>query len=383
MQTLSALHSGTNTLAVIYAGQIGPAGPTGAGGGTVISGAYSGSNLGLGEEVFTSVASNTFYFRTLTGSTTVNVSSGAQTISFGVNEGGVDITALSGTLTTDQFSAYADLVAESKIGVAADQVASGSHVHATYLESSDLTGSSTINITGSPLTFSVNEANVGINNLSGTLSGSKLDIHGTTAETSIADADEVLIYDADAGANRRMTKANFVAGIVGSSTKPTWKQTFEASLMTVPESSFAPLDKLNGTNADYWVRTFASGTQTYANFMFETPSDINETGTVTFIAWVGARTAAANKNVALVYGHLARANSEAWDATYTSLPSGDKAIDSTQGDLTRITWTGTVASLGWNGNEMIVSRISRTTATANELSGSMYLWAFAIEIPRA
>jgi hypothetical protein len=43
-----------------------------------------------------------------------------------------------------------------------------------------------------------------------------IDIHGATAETSIADGDEVLIYDVSASANRKMTKANFVAGITGT-----------------------------------------------------------------------------------------------------------------------------------------------------------------------
>ena len=43
-------------------------------------------------------------------------------------------------------------------------------------------------------------------------------INGQTAETSIADSDEVLIYDASATALRKMTKANFVSGIGGANT---------------------------------------------------------------------------------------------------------------------------------------------------------------------
>jgi hypothetical protein len=52
-------------------------------------------------------------------------------------------------------------------------------------------------------------------NSDGLISGS-IDIHGTTAETSIADNDEVLIYDTSASANRRMTKANLVSGLSGT-----------------------------------------------------------------------------------------------------------------------------------------------------------------------
>ena len=40
-----------------------------------------------------------------------------------------------------------------------------------------------------------------------------IDIHGATPETAIADNDEILIYDASASANRRMTRSNFLDGI--------------------------------------------------------------------------------------------------------------------------------------------------------------------------
>lgn len=49
------------------------------------------------------------------------------------------------------------------------------------------------------------------------ISGTTLsvDIHGTTAETTIASDDEILIYDTSAGAIRRMTRGNFVYGLGG------------------------------------------------------------------------------------------------------------------------------------------------------------------------
>lgn len=49
----------------------------------------------------------------------------------------------------------------------------------------------------------------------------EIDIHGATPETAIADDDEILIYDASASANRRMTRANFLDGISASYTLPT------------------------------------------------------------------------------------------------------------------------------------------------------------------
>ena len=42
-----------------------------------------------------------------------------------------------------------------------------------------------------------------------------IDIHGATAETTVADGDEILIYDTSAGTNRRMTRSNFLSGVPG------------------------------------------------------------------------------------------------------------------------------------------------------------------------
>lgn len=60
----------------------------------------------------------------------------------------------------------------------------------------------------------VNPANASVGN---TQVASSI-INGQTAETSIADADEVLIYDSSASALRKMTKANFTSGIGGANT---------------------------------------------------------------------------------------------------------------------------------------------------------------------
>ena len=56
----------------------------------------------------------------------------------------------------------------------------------------------------------------GAGNLSFSSSLPTTSFTGATAETSIADADLVLIYDDSATALRKMTKANFVSGLGGS-----------------------------------------------------------------------------------------------------------------------------------------------------------------------
>jgi hypothetical protein len=48
------------------------------------------------------------------------------------------------------------------------------------------------------------------------LTAAQINLHGITEETTIADDDEILIYDTSASANRRMSRTNFVKGIKDS-----------------------------------------------------------------------------------------------------------------------------------------------------------------------
>lgn len=83
---------------------------------------------------------------------------------------------VSGTLSTDRFSAYSDLVAENKIGTGSDQVAAGNHIHDdryyTESESNSLffpssTGHSHITNTSNPHSVTLEQARVVGNTLSG------------------------------------------------------------------------------------------------------------------------------------------------------------------------------------------------------------------------
>ena len=68
----------------------------------------------------------------------------------------------------------------------------------------------------------------GAGNLSFSSSLPTTSFTGATAETSIADADLVLIYDDSATAVRKMTKANFTSGIGGTNT-PSWSAKLSSS----------------------------------------------------------------------------------------------------------------------------------------------------------
>jgi len=158
---------------------------------------------------------------------------------------------------------------------------------------------------------------------------------------------------------------------------------FPVPALEAVESAFAPIEKIDGTNVDLVVCAFDDTAEEYRNGSFTVPGDADTSGTVTFRAYVRAKTAAASKNVKLTFGHLALNDSEAEDQAYTDEDIDDQAIDATQGDYSEITWTETFSNLGWAVNDMVLFRISRQSATTNNLSGDMYWRHFTIEIPLA
>jgi hypothetical protein len=157
---------------------------------------------------------------------------------------------------------------------------------------------------------------------------------------------------------------------------------FDAGSLQALETAFAPLEKLSGTNQRVFVRAFDDTTEEFVNGKFQVPGDVTS-GTVTLRAFIMPKTGAASKNVQLRFKHLARENNEAYDTAGTNKDSGDKAITATTGNITVITWTETVANLGWVANDLVLFSLSRIAPSADNLSGDMYLQGFTIEIPLA
>lgn len=160
---------------------------------------------------------------------------------------------------------------------------------------------------------------------------------------------------------------------------------FPAEGMAALETNFAPVLRLEGTNVNVFVRAFDASTEEYANGKLLVPSEVDTAGTVTFRAYVTAATAAASKNIGLTFGHLALNNSEDWDpaSPYTEEDTGAVAIDATQDDVTEVTWTETVANLGWQASDLVLWRISRDVGVTDNLVGDMYLFSLTVEIPRS
>lgn len=160
---------------------------------------------------------------------------------------------------------------------------------------------------------------------------------------------------------------------------------FDAAALQALETNFAPLEKIEGSNVNLLARAFDDTTEEYVNGKIQVPGSVDTAGTVTFRAYVTAKTAAASKNIALTIGHLALNDSEDYDpaSPYTEEDSGDVAIDATQDDITEVTWTETITNLGWAANDMVFFRLSRDPSATDDLSGDMYLISLSIEIPRA
>lgn len=166
-------------------------------------------------------------------------------------------------------------------------------------------------------------------------------------------------------------------------TPPPKEYWFSAESMQPLETNFAALIKLSGTTVKTFVRAFDDTTEEYVNGKLLVPSDIDTAGTVTFRVYAMAATAAAAKNIALTFGHVAVNNSEDFDVAYTDEDSGDKAIDATQDDVTEITWTETVSNLAWAASDLVFFRLSRDPAATNNLVGDAYIFSLSVELPRS
>lgn len=207
----------------------------------------------------------------------------------------------------------------------------------------------------------------------------------TLTSVTPASTDRVLLLDASDTNNLKIGLYSEFSGGGGGGSMSGKEFWFAAESLQPLETNIAPLELLQGTNVKVFVRAFDDSTEEYVNGKIQVPGDVDTSGTVTFRAYVMAKTAAASKNVALTFGHLALNDSEDFDPTspYTDEDSGDKAIDATQDDITEITWSETISNLGWAANDLVLFRVSRPNASANDLAGDMYMFSFTIEVPRA
>lgn len=158
---------------------------------------------------------------------------------------------------------------------------------------------------------------------------------------------------------------------------------FDLAALQAVETSFAPVVKLDQTNVDLLTCEFAAGSTTYRNGKFTVPTDVGS-GTVTLRATGRRKSGTGAGNLILRFDHTPLADSEAEDTAYTSITSGALAVDTTAGDIDILTWTTSVATLGWNAGELVFFRVSRVGGDASDTLTEEWNWhTFTIEIPLA
>lgn len=131
------------------------------------------------------------------------------------------------------------------------------------------------------------------------------------------------------------------------------------------------------------VASFDDTTEEYLNGKFVVPNDVDTAGTVTLEVTCSPKTGAASKNTGWTFGHVAKADGEAVDGTYTEEDSGAKSITATTGNQSIQQWTETVSNLGWAAGDTVYFRLSRDPSVTDDLTGDLYLLEFRISIPMA
>jgi len=141
------------------------------------------------------------------------------------------------------------------------------------------------------------------------------------------------------------------------------------------------LDTDTGVNGTIKRHLFDATTECAVIRQLRLPFNLSATGVVTIEVLGYATTAAGGRAIQLKFSaSTARANA-AWDSTYAGKVSGDVACNSTQKVLDRVSWSETVANLGWQAGDVIRIKLSRLQPSANNLPGSWGLIDCCLRVP--
>ena len=155
---------------------------------------------------------------------------------------------------------------------------------------------------------------------------------------------------------------------------------FKPGDLYFPSSNPAPLDTDSGTNGTIKRYLFDDSTEEFLEGILVLPGTLSS-GNVTFEFYGYPVTAAADDIVLKVY-ISARASGESWDSSFSALTSAALTCSASQDVQTRHTIQATIATLGWEANDIVRFRISRDAANGNDdLSGDWALTHFRIILP--
>lgn len=162
---------------------------------------------------------------------------------------------------------------------------------------------------------------------------------------------------------------------------PTKDFVFQPTAMQPLEATSPAWETVDFGTVVATVATFDDTSEEYLNGKFQVPKSINADGTVYLEVVVSPKTGAADKTVGWTFGHAPRATAEAVDASYTDEDSGAAAITATTAYQTVISWSETVANLGWVADDVVYFRLSRYDTGAADLVGDCYMLLFRIRVP--
>ena len=155
---------------------------------------------------------------------------------------------------------------------------------------------------------------------------------------------------------------------------------FSATALDSIGTNGASLLNLGDATTARLCRGFDDTTETYAYGSFQVPSNINTSGTVTWNA-VGGLRSATTGNVLWTFGERESATGEAWTGAYAEYDSAATAFTGATTTQFAVSWSTTASTLGWASGDLVRFRVSRDPSASGDATGDALLDYFYIDIP--
>lgn len=165
-----------------------------------------------------------------------------------------------------------------------------------------------------------------------------------------------------------------------------WQQ-WPMSALTAAGTDFASVDSTNTTGGllpSAWFRAFDGSTTEYARTTYRVPENIFVSSTIMFVAVVQPKTAAAGKNVQIIFQSTGTRDGQYFNVTNTT-GMDICPMPSTQGEEMTCRWEQTVSGLGWSPGYSAYIQLGRghdtSKLTSTELLGDLYIKSFSMGVP--
>lgn len=215
--------------------------------------------------------------------------------------------------------------------------------------------------------------------------------HGPTAIAGATTTGQVLISLTDG----TFTSARLTAGSGVTLTHGSGSVTLSAGGGATSATAIFPAHSffLAGTNSAGLVSigdattarvclAFDDTTETYGYNIVSIPANLDSSGTVSFTVFGGLRSSTTG-NLLWTFGERESANSESWTGAYVEYDSASTAISGATTTQREITWSVSVATLGWAAGDVVRFRVSRDPGVSGDATGDSLLDLFSITFPTA